>query len=188
MDDQPTRLPNRVDDGPFVLRRWELDDAEAMAEAITDSIEHLRLFMGWIAHEPQMLEQRRALIVGFNAGWMGGGDVVLAMLLDGRVVGGTGLHRRGGANRLDIGYWVRSDSIGRGLAARASRLLTSVAFGVPGVDTVEIHHDKANVHSRAVPEQLGFEFAGETPEATTSPVSGIDCTWRMNRQRWQESG
>jgi len=185
LDEGPAPLPDRVDDGDLVLRRWQLDDAEAMAEAIVDSLEHLRLFMAWIAHEPQTLEQGRALIVGFNADWLGGGDVVLGMFLDGRAVGGTGLHRRRGPHTLEIGYWVRRDCVGQGLATRASRLLTTLAFGVPGIDIVEIHHDKANVRSRAVPERLGFELVGEGPDEITSPAEiGIDCTWRTTRDRW----
>lgn len=36
-----------------------------------------------------------------------------------RVVGGAGLHSRGTTDHLEIGYWIRSDASGQGLATEA---------------------------------------------------------------------
>jgi hypothetical protein len=57
------RLPERIDgsDG-LVLRRWEVSDAEALGEAIAQSIDHLRPWMAWVAQEPEPIERRRARI------------------------------------------------------------------------------------------------------------------------------
>jgi ribosomal-protein-serine acetyltransferase len=64
-----------------------------------------------------------------------------------------------------------------------------VAFTVEGIDRVEIHHDRANRASRAVPQRLGFTFAGERPDTVRAPgEEGVDCTWSMSRARWAATG
>ena len=78
-----------------------------------------------------------------------------------RVLGGSGLHTRHGPEALEIGYWLRADSEGKGLASEAAAALTRVAFERCGVDRVEVRIDPANERSQRVPERLGF-----THEAT----------------------
>ena len=112
--------------------------------------------------------------------WEAGGDLVVGIFMDGEVVGGSGLHRRRGPGVLEIGYWVHVDHVGKGIATETSAMLTTAAFTVPGIERVEIHHDKANVASAGIPRRLGFTLAEETIDAVTSPGEvGIDCEWRI---------
>ena len=55
------------------------------------------------------------------------------------------------AHTLEIGYWVHVDHLQKGYATEMARILTSAAFTVPGIERVEIHHDKANTRSGAIP-------------------------------------
>ncbi len=111
---------------------------------------------------------------------------MLGAFSDGAIVGGTGLHRRRGPHGLEIGYWVAAARTGQGIATEVARLLTTAAFEVPGIDFVEIHHDRANVASARVPEKLGYVFVGEAPSEITAPGQlGVDCTWRMPADDWQ---
>jgi ribosomal-protein-serine acetyltransferase len=66
---------------------------------------------------------------------------MLAILLEDRVARVCGLHRRVRPNALELGYWVYHAFTRKGLATRVARLLTTAAFSVPGVESVEIHHD-----------------------------------------------
>jgi ribosomal-protein-serine acetyltransferase len=173
--------------GPLVVRRYRLQDAAALVEAVTASVEHLRPWMPWIALEPQTVEQRRDFISETIAKWEAGSDMTCGMFLaeSGELVGGTGLHRRRGPGVLEIGYWTHAGYLGRGYATEASRALTSAALSLDGIKAVEIHHDKANARSRRVPEKLGYELVAETPdEVTASGEAGIDLTWRMPKERW----
>jgi RimJ/RimL family protein N-acetyltransferase len=122
---------------------------------------------------------RRRLIEGWQHDQAtDGGDAVYGMFADGTVVGGCGLHRRRGPDVLEIGYWVHADHVRQGLATEAARLLTAAAFAVPGIVRVEIHHDRANLASRAVPARLGFTYVGEVPDQVDAPAEeGIDCIW-----------
>ena len=97
----------------------------------------------------------------------------------------NGLMSRQGPGVLEIGYWVRADRVRRGVASAAARLLTSAALRLDGIDRVEIHHDRANVASAAVPRRLGFHFVEERPDQPEAPGDeGIECVWRMDRNTW----
>ena len=129
------------------------------------------------------IDQRRSMLIRFEREWLGGGDVVLGMFLEGRVVGGCGLHRRIARDGLELGYWVHPRFTRRSLATTAAWLLTDAALRLPSITHVEIHHDKANVAS--VPGRLGFGLLAEVPDEIEAPAEiGIECQWRMDRERW----
>ncbi|WP_421117959.1 GNAT family N-acetyltransferase [Aquihabitans daechungensis] len=183
-------LPASLEHDGLVLRRWTVADAEQLAAEVTANLEHLRPFMPWIEHEPLSLAERRELVRGWDRAWAEGGDVIFGIFEDGVFVGGTGLHRRLGPGALEIGYWVHVDHLGKGIARRVSEGLTSLAFTVPGIDRVEIHHDLTNVHSRRIPEQLGFHLIGKsrTPRTPQAPAdTGVDLVWRITRNEWLAS-
>ncbi len=180
-----TRLPDRATTERLVLRKWKAEDAEALALAITTSLEHLRPWMPWAAFEPLTIEDRRRLIAEWYRDWRAGGDVVLGVFLDGRPIGGCGLHRRIGPAGLEIGYWIHAGFLRQGYATELSAALTDLAFTVDGIQQVEIHHDRANIASRGVPRALGYELLLEAPDGITSPgEDGYSCTWAMTKERW----
>lgn len=179
------QLPEAVRSRRLLLRRWTVDDVDLLAAAVANNIEHLRPWMPWVADEPMARSERAAVMHDWDRGWRTGGDVVMAMVLDGEVVGGTGLHRGRDPRCLEIGYWVDRGHTGQGLATEATETLTGVAFSMPDIETVEIHHDRANVASGAVPARLGYAFAGERTDGVQAPGEcGIDCTWRVTRAGW----
>lgn len=181
-----TRLPERIEGDGVLLRRWLIDDAEALQRAIEESAEHLWPWMPWMEGSPQTPERRRAMLAGWEAEWLGGGDVRLGVFVEDRVAGSCGLHRRRGPDVLEIGYWIHAAFLRRGLATTVARLLTDAAFSVPGIASVEIHHDRANVASAGVPRRLGYDFIGERPNVLpVAPAElGIDYVWTVERGRW----
>lgn len=183
-------LPDRIDGGGgLLIRRWTVDDAESLGRAVAESAEHLRPWMPWIAQEPQTLAQRRRMVGGWEREWRAGGDVYLGVFVDGRVAGSTGLHRRIAPDGLELGYWIHPAHTRRGLATRVARLLTDAAFSLPDITHVEIHHDKANTASAGIPPKLGFQLIDETPDRPEAPAEiGIECRWRMERERWLAGG
>lgn len=160
------------------VRPYTVDDVAAMHEAIVESLDHLRPWMPWISLEPMTLAQRTAMV----RGWLDAGTENLTIVVDGTFAGGIGLHDRIGPTGREIGYWVRVSMIGRGIATEAARLLTERALAVPGVDHVEIHHDKANLASRRVPEKLGYTLVREVDDEIRAPAEcGTSCEWRLTR-------
>jgi RimJ/RimL family protein N-acetyltransferase len=179
-------LPGEVDRHGVVLRRLGREDAEAFHGVVHASAAHLVEFMPWAADEPASLEDRLALLERWDREWRAGGSAVYAIPDDaGAPCGAVGLHRRGGPQTLEIGYWIAPWEQGKGRVTTAARVLTIVAFSYKPVDTVVIRHDAANVRSGAVPARLGFQRVGaETRDAEAGGESGITVHWEARRGTW----
>nr|MBP7632054.1 GNAT family N-acetyltransferase [Acidimicrobiales bacterium] len=103
----------------------------------------------------------------------------------GMVVGGTGLHRRVGPGGLEVGYWVHAHHTRQGYATEIAHAVTEAAFTDPDIDRVEIHHDRANEASAAVPRALGFRYVDYRKSEPVAPgETGAVCTWRTTRPEW----
>jgi ribosomal-protein-serine acetyltransferase len=97
------------------------------------------------------------------------------------IAGSCGLMARIGPGGLEIGYWVHRDYVRRGLATAATEALTDAAFGLPGIDRVEIVHDELNVFSEAVPRKLGFTRVGQRPlDVVPEGGTGLGIVWRRS--------
>ncbi|HEV3128979.1 MAG TPA: GNAT family N-acetyltransferase [Solirubrobacteraceae bacterium] len=182
---EPVVLPERIEgaDG-ILLRRWTPADGEGLNRAVAESADHLRPWMAWIAQEPISIAQRQSLIDEWNRQWASGGDAYLGVFLDGRIVGGCGLHRRIAPDGLEIGYWIHCGLVRRGLGTNVACLLVKAALAVPGISHVEIHHDRANVASSGIPRKLGFRLLAEEPDEPEAPAEvGIECRWRLEKKR-----
>jgi ribosomal-protein-serine acetyltransferase len=168
-----------------MLRRWRVFDAGELQRIVTESAEHLRPWMGWMASEPLTVGEREAMLRDREREWSEGGDVMLAICLEQRAIGSCGLHRRIEPDGLEIGYWLHPAFTRRGLATEAARLLTDGAFTVEGITHVEIHHDKANLASAGVPRRLDYQLVAEAPDEIAAPAeSGIEQIWRVDRDTW----
>ena len=144
--------------------------------------------MSWIEFEPLSDRDRIALIRRWEDDWAAGREVVFGAFLEDEVVGGCGFHRRAGPKTLEIGYWVHVDHLRMGYATEMACCLTSAAFAVPDIEQVEIHHDKANTRSGAIPEVLGFSLDGESQVKPHAPATvGIDVAWFMAKEEWQRA-
>lgn len=168
------------------MRRWRRADVDVLHDAIVASVDHLKPWMEWAQDEPRSLEQHLELLKRWEDEWERGVDAHFAVC-DGHrdVVGISGLHPRPGPGALEIGYWTHAAYLGRGFATRGAWLVTDIAFTLPAIDYVEIHHDKANDASRGIPKRLGYEFVCEQPDDRAAPAEvGIDCTWRVSREAW----
>jgi RimJ/RimL family protein N-acetyltransferase len=184
----PTILPEVAGtDGELTVCRWTVTDAAELGRAVEESRPELLPWMPFAGDPPLSLEERVAQIDRWASEWAAGGDCIYGIFVDGRVAGSCGLHRRLGADGLEIGYWLHPDYTGRGIATRTARLLSTAAFTVEQIELVEIHHDRANTRSAGVPRRLGYELVGEfETEPVTPGDSGVEWRWRMTWERWDE--
>ena len=151
-----TVWPVEVSAGDAVLLRApDPIDAAATAEAVNSSLAHLGRFLDW-AREPTTVDFQAVRLAIAREAFDAGGDAIYTIFVDDEVVGAVGLHRRLGAGALEIGYWLRASSEGRGIMTAAVRALVGLAFDVDGAERVVIHCHPDNVRSAAIPERLGF--------------------------------
>jgi len=163
----------------FELRAWQVEDAVELTTAVLASLDHLRPWMPWVQDGYTRASAEQMIAMSVRAREEAttftyrltrpGSDTVL---------GSVGLHGRVGPGAFEIGYWVHVDAVRRGLATEASRLLTHAAFAVPGIERVEIRHDRANVASGAVPARLGYVLErSERCEIDAPGECGIRQVW-----------
>jgi len=177
MTERPEDLLSR---GPVTLRRYQEDDLDAVFQAVTESLDHLRPWLPWAAGYTK--ESAAEFLVKSAQGWSDGTEFGYAILADGALAGGCGLMSRIGPGGLEIGYWVHQAWIRRGLATAASAALVEAAFRLPGVDRIEIVHDELNVASAGVPRKLGFTEVGRRPLDPPPPAgTGTGVIWRLVR-------
>ena len=181
MTGQGSERPNElIEHAPVTLRRFRADDLDALFQAVTESLDHLRPWM------PRAADYSRAsaeeYLAGSVKGWDEGTEYNYAIMTGGTLVGGIGLMTRFGPGGLEIGYWVHRAYTGRGLATAATAALIGQAFGLPGVDWLEIVHDELNVASGQIPRKLGFTEVGRRPlDPPTPEGTGIGIVWRLTR-------
>ena len=156
-------FPYRITTDRLVIRCWDPTDAALLKEAVDASLEHLLPWMPWAAAEPTTVAQKADLLRTFADQFARGEDAIYGIFdaAEERVVGGTGFHPRLAGDGREIGYWIRADAIGRGLASESTAALTRIGFEVEGLRRLEIHCDEANVRSAAIPRKLGYTLADE---------------------------
>jgi len=169
-----------IEYGPLTLRRYRDDDLDDLVRAVTESEDHLRGWLPWVAGHS--VESEAAFLAQSARDWESGTAYNYAIRTDGALAGGIGLMARIGPGGLEIGYWVHRDFTRRGLATAASAALVGQAFRLPGVDRVEIVHDELNVASGGVPRKLGFTEVGRRPIEPRPPQgTGVGVVWRLAR-------
>ncbi|MGA2837695.1 MAG: GNAT family protein [Acidimicrobiales bacterium] len=181
-------LPDLVHADLVDLRRWEPDQASALLDAVEASIAELRPWMPWAAVPPTEDGLRARLTEGVDA--FDGDEEWTYTVAEpgaGRVLGSVGVHRRGDAATVEIGYWIRTDVTGRGYATMCARALTATAFThLPWVLRTEIRMDEANHRSAAVPRRLGYRLDREVDREIVAPAeSGRGLVWVMERSRFE---
>ncbi len=185
-----TAPPDQIAGVRVTLRRYRYpDDLADLHASIAASFGHLRDWMPW-AQQPPTDDSVRAFLEPAARDFGGDSSANYAITLrgTGEYCGGCGLHPRSGEGALEIGYWIDVRHTRQGLVTESARLLTVVAFAVPGIDRVEIHCDEANARSAAVPSRLGYRLDRIQGAAKTAPKdTGRSMIWVMDRGTWMGS-
>ena len=149
-------------DDDAVVRTFTPDDAEELFALVEANRDRLRPWMPWEATTLSPADTRdfieRSLVsethLDANGIWVGDelkGSIGLRVDL---------LHASG-----EIGYWLDSGVVGRGLVTRACKMFIDHGFRELGLHRITIHAAVQNVRSRAVPERLGFTQEGVLRQA-----------------------
>jgi RimJ/RimL family protein N-acetyltransferase len=180
------RPPESIREGDLLLARARSADRDEMIAAINASLDELRPWFPWAmlpATEESVGEFLRTVERTWDAGT--GFSYVGREVRDahgnnpiGGIVCGCGLHVRLGPGAIEIGYWVRTDRTRRGIATAAAGALTRAAFGLSGVERVQIHCDQSNRPSAGVAAKLGYELdRTEAKEPAAPGETGRFLVW-----------
>jgi ribosomal-protein-serine acetyltransferase len=157
-------MQNKVQltDGSILLRPFRPSDAEALYEAVWESLPELLPWMPW-AHADYSLEESKKWIESCARTWAKGKEYNFVILdaKDGSLLGGCGLNQvRRRARFANLGYWVRSKSTGKGIATAAALLVAHFAFAELGFNRIEIGAAASNAASLRVADKMGATRQG----------------------------
>jgi RimJ/RimL family protein N-acetyltransferase len=166
------------------LRPWAPEDAQAYADAVNVSHDHLRRFEGWAQRAPTLADAQ-AYIDWVGQSFERGSAFVYGVFDEagGAVAGSVGLYTvPAQPELLTIGYWTHIDRTNRGAATLAATAATSIAFAQPSVLTVEAQCDVANEVSARIPRRLGFRLVDTRPRPRYAPEEvGRALIWQVSR-------
>ena len=170
---------NEIRTARLLLRPWVADDAAALLPVLEANRSHLKPWIPARVSEPAPLPVLAERLAAFAADFAADREWRYALLSpdDGRVLGEVSLFPRSSegrvpftaADRAEIGYWLRADVTGRGLASEAAQAMVDLALTMPALRSVEIRCDARNAASGAVPRRLGFAL---TETVRTTGVAG----------------
>ncbi len=164
-------FPEELTTARLKLRIADPGVANAVNEAIRESLDTLGRWMHWADHVPT-LEETRDRLVRSRQRFLAQEDYGLHVFsIDPeRFVGGSGLHpRSSGRTRREIGYWIRDTATGQGYATEAVRAIAAAGFQSLGLSAVEIRASARNVASHRVAERAGFVLESVISDGRVDP-------------------
>lgn len=170
------------------LRLLETSDAEELYAVIEANRSHLAEFLPWA--EGQTLAGTRAFIDVTRKQLADDNGFQMAIAEDGRIIGVVGYHAVNWADRSTaLGYWLAAAAQGHGTMTRAAGALVDHAFGVWGLNRVEIGAAPENARSRAVALRLGFREEGTLRQAERVGGRYLDTVvYSLLASEWGKGG
>lgn len=144
-------------DGDILVRPLRLDDAEALYEAVRESIPEVSRWLPW-CHENYVIQETRAFISSrLNQG--SAEEAYSFGVFDKaseRFLGGVGLNFFNRVHQIaNLGYWVRTSATGKGTASKAARLVAGFGLTELDLQRIEVLAAVPNVASQRVAEKAG---------------------------------
>jgi RimJ/RimL family protein N-acetyltransferase len=159
-------VPTVVATTRLSLRPWSVEDAVALHPILVDNWAHLGPWIPARVATPVPIPELEIRLAGFATDFASDREWRYAMFTAGEseLLGEFGLYPRssagrvayGEADRVELGYWLRSDATGRGYVTEAGVALLEIASSLKRFHRAEIRCHPRNLASAAVPRRLGF--------------------------------
>ena len=150
-----------------------------MLEAIIESQEELAVYLPWVPHaltEAESIEQTKKAINNFE-NFEGELRYSIVEKSTGHFLGAIGLIILDkSVPSFEIGYWLRSSSVGYGFISEALRSIELYAFNELNANRLEIKAAENNWKSRMVAERSGYVLEGVLRNARRLPSGDLSGT------------
>lgn len=164
----------RIEGDGVVLRLWRDGDQATLREIVDVSATELG---GWLPGVSSDLADLDVFVTQVAEHAEAGKGWNYAIEVDGEALGQVSINPIDGDDgSAEIGYWVRSDRTGEGIAPSAVRAIADAAFDA-GLTRLVIHCDEGNQRSAAVARKSGFTHRGTVDLDPSLPGTPVQ-TWR----------
>jgi ribosomal-protein-serine acetyltransferase len=160
----PTPIPRRsIRSSRLILEPTRESHAPGLWTAVSASVDELAPWMGW-AVEPHRHETLD-FAVSADQSW-GTSLFNFTILCSEEIIGSIGLdHFDEATISSSLGYWLRTDHVGRGLMTEAVASVVDFAFSHLTLHRIWLHAGVDNLDSIRVAEKAGFRREGRLREA-----------------------
>jgi RimJ/RimL family protein N-acetyltransferase len=180
-----------MDLGDVVVRWVRPTDVEGLVDAAQASYAELHEWMPWASSLDALTVEAVSEFYERTEDERAEGRTFVYVITDAtadRPLGTVGCHARIGPGGVEMGYWLHTEHVGRGLTSRAVAALTDVLLACEDVDHVEIHCDETNARSAAIPRRLGYELVDIRDRQPEAPgETGREMIWRRTTPIGEDS-
>ena len=147
------------------LRFIKTNEVEALFKLVEKNRAYLRDWLNWVDEQTEPEASRKSILKRIQKAEEGT-ELELGVYVDGTLVGSLGFNKLSLRNKSgEIGYWISEEYQGKGIVTDCVRALIDYGFRTLKLHRIEIGCATRNMHSRAIPERLGFIFEGTAREA-----------------------
>jgi ribosomal-protein-serine acetyltransferase len=184
-------VPERLNTERFELRRFTRRDADPLAASVRCSLPELQLWLPW-AHSGYDRDDAVAYVRDSIQSWKDGRafDYAIRSLNDPDThLGNISIWQVSRMGRSgEIGYWVRSDRAGGGVATETTGRLVTLGFERLGFHKINLRIAVGNRQSERVAEKLGFTREGVLREELLIRGRWVDHTlYSLLEHEWRSS-
>ena len=155
------KIPLSFETERLLVRRYRISDEADLYRSARASISEVFAFLPW-CHPDYSREEAREWLAKIEADWRDGSTYNFAIFSkNGETFhGGCGLDRVDEHPTANLGYWIKTSSAGRGIAAEASVGLARFGIERIGLQRLEIIMSTNNPGSKRIAEKVGATFEG----------------------------
>ena len=164
----------------LLMRPWRAGDAVALHSILEANWTHLGPWIPARVATPVPVPELEARLAGFANDFATAREWRYGIFAPdtGAILGEIGLYPRSAngrvpyadADRVEVGYWLRSDVTGRGYATEAARAVIETVSRLERLERIEIRCDPRNVASAAIPRRLGFALEESPIDGSGEPI------------------
>ena len=160
----------------YKIRLYQARDAEDLHAAALESVAEVYPWMAWCHERYSLDEARQWTTVQEELAKQSTAYEFAIRDEAGRFLGGCGINQMSKANRFaNLGYWVRTSAMGRGVAPGAARLVAEYALRETDLIRLEIVCAVGNTRSQRVAEKIGAIREGVLRSRLLLPTGASDA-------------
>jgi ribosomal-protein-serine acetyltransferase len=175
----PPAPPEQIDTDRLILQRFHRRDVSSLEEGVRSSLADLNEWLPW-AHMDYTRDDAVAFVRDSIQAWREGKAFDYAIRSrerPDRHLGNISIWQTSRTGKIgEIGYWIRTDLVGRGYATEATAAVMRVGFENMGLHKITLRIAVGNRGSERVAEKLGFTTEGVLREELLIRGNWIDHT------------
>ena len=148
--------------GGIGIRRYRMEDVDALFEAARESVRELSVWMPWCSENYSRADSE-AFVRTRESDWEAGThySFVIHETASGKLLGSVGLNFINQIHHFaNLGYWVRTSYAGRSIATTAAQLAARFGLVELGFNRLEIVAAAGHVASQRVAKKAGAHCEG----------------------------